>query len=563
MKEIERLKLALYKSHSTVYEWDIEKDTVKWSGDTTNILNIDDIDLISIGSGFSNYIFKADKEKYQCSLDKCIKNGGDYTRSYRVCGVNIFGEEEIIQLQDNGVVVNHKGKIALIGTIRRKATKSTPDLLKKKNQKTKKIDLYADIKYQNDDFLFDVKHCFSEGVSTRSNSILLKISIDNLPMMMIWYTLEFAERVMSALEIELQGLVREEDIITRISVDQFGAILKNHSKAEAEIVINRILKHIQLYKNPSFDEPIHLRTSIGSVSFPANAGSAEDALNKVYLALSSAKSKSSEFYCDYIDAKREHLDSREQASKMQYMQEAFDQDRIKIAYQPVIESKTGKVKSYECLLRVADEKGNLSSAGSLIPIAEKMGVIDMVDQYVMEKIIEELKLHKDVTLAFNISNMTTDNPKWLKMCTKMLQNSDVASRLVIEITETAAQRDLRKTAYFVAALQALGCKVALDDFGAGYTSFRQLKSLSVDIVKIDGAYIFGLEENSENLMFIKTLLKFNKAYGLETVAECVESGEVAKILMGLNVDYMQGYYFGAADVARPWANERPPYELSQ
>ncbi|MCB2082008.1 MAG: EAL domain-containing protein, partial [Rickettsiales bacterium] len=135
-----------------------------------------------------------------------------------------------------------------------------------------------------------------------------------------------------------------------------------------------------------------------------------------------------------------------------------------------------------------------------------------------------------------------------------------ARRLVVEITETAAQRDLRQTAYFVAALQSLGCKVALDDFGAGYTSFRQLKSLSVDIVKIDGSYIRNLTANSENQLFIKTLLDFNHSYGLKTVAECVESGDVAKMLMDMHVDYMQGYYFGKVELQPPWKTE-PSQEL--
>src|SRR5690606_23971568 len=142
-----------------------------------------------------------------------------------------------------------------------------------------------------------------------------------------------------------------------------------------------------------------------------------------------------------------------------------------------------------------------SSAGGIIPIAEKMGFIDVVDQFVLGKVIEELDASKDIQFTFNVSNLTTDSPKWLAMCTRMLAGrEDISSRVIVEITETAAQRDLRQTAYFVASLQALGCRVALDDFGAGYTSFRQLKSLSVDMVKIDGTFVSDLAENSENLL---------------------------------------------------------------
>ena len=101
----------------------------------------------------------------------------------------------------------------------------------------------------------------------------------------------------------------------------------------------------------------------------------------------------------------------------------------------------------------------------------------------------------------------------------------------------------------------MGCQVALDDFGSGYTSFRQLKALSVDMVKIDGAFIKDLTDNSDNRFFVKTLLDFTKGFGLQSVAEFVEKGETAKMLMELGVDYMQGYYFGKPENYRSWLNK--------
>ena len=234
------------------------------------------------------------------------------------------------------------------------------------------------------------------------------------------------------------------------------------------------------------------------------------------------------------------------------MKDSVNQDRFCLAYQPIVESRTGKVASYECLLRVKDDEGKISTAWPVIHVAEKTGFIDIVDHFVLDRVVNELKENKSLELTFNVSNITTDSPKWLASCTKHFSDADIATRATIEITETAAERDLKQTAYFVASLQALGCKVPLDDFGAGYTSFRQLKSLSVDMVKIDGMFILDLAENSENLLFIKTLLDFNNCYGLQTIAECVESGEVAKLLMDLHVDYMQGYYFGVPNVEAPW-----------
>jgi EAL domain-containing protein (putative c-di-GMP-specific phosphodiesterase class I) len=189
-------------------------------------------------------------------------------------------------------------------------------------------------------------------------------------------------------------------------------------------------------------------------------------------------------------------------------------------------------------------------------VAEKMGMIDLVDTMVMEMVIDELRRSPNVHLAFNVSNHTTENGVWLdSISQKLKETPDIAPRLSVEITETAVHRDLRRAAYFVASLQAMGCTVALDDFGSGYTSFRQLKALSVDIVKIDGIFIKDIAQSADNQFFVKTLLDFAQAFGLETVAEFVETGEIAKILMEMGVDYLQGYYLGKPQNHRSWLNE--------
>ncbi len=556
MNELKRLQLAITKANNVVYEWNVNKNIITWTGDTRSILSLDNPIEISTLERFIELIHKQDRAKFISSFELSRDNGGDYSRVYRI----VIDDEEFVRVVDKGTVEKVGNDTVMVGMISADDDVVRVRSLKKEpNMREQNYGAYND-NYENDIFIEELHTIYQNCVTADKEAVLLKISIDNLPMMMTWYSPKFANRIMEALEIQLTQLLRESDVIHRTALDQFGIILRNQTKTEVELVIDRILRKIQLYNNPSFKEPIHLRTSIGSVHFPSYTDSPTDALNKAYLALSNAKNKASEFHCDYLDAKREHLDSKDQVTKLLYMQNAFKENKIHLAYQPVIKSSDGHVASYECLMRVEDEHGNLSSAGNLIPVAERMGYIDIVDEYVLEKVVAELKEYPDISLAFNVSNLTTDNPKWLQHCTRILENADIAHRMIVEITETAAQGDLRQTAYFVAALQAIGCQVALDDFGAGYTSFRQLKSLSVDKVKIDGSYIMGLEENSENLLFIKTLLDFNQSYGLETVAECVETGEVAKILMGLKVDYMQGYYFGKPDIARPWAGEKLPYE---
>ncbi|MFN7613415.1 MAG: EAL domain-containing protein, partial [Alphaproteobacteria bacterium] len=222
----------------------------------------------------------------------------------------------------------------------------------------------------------------------------------------------------------------------------------------------------------------------------------------------------------------------------------------------IIYSKTGKVGYYEALLRFFSEDGKISSAGTLIPIAERMGMIGVIDRLTLEMALKELRFDPDVKLALNISNLTTQDPVWYAHLKEAIEETPaIAPRLIVELTETAIHRDLKHAAMFCAEIQALGPMVALDDFGAGYTSFRQLKALSVDMVKIDGSFIKDLTDNDDSRFFVKTLLDFTQGFGLKSVAEFVENGEVAKMLMELGVDYLQGFYFGRPMNFRGWLKE--------
>jgi len=222
---------------------------------------------------------------------------------------------------------------------------------------------------------------------------------------------------------------------------------------------------------------------------------------------------------------------------------ALSSESLKFAYQPIIETKTGKISHYECLLRIADKDGKLESAGSFIPIAEKMGFIDSIDIKTLGMAIDALNEYEDVHLALNISNLTIGNKQWIKTFFEKITPS-CASRLIVEITETAAAYNLTETAYFIDTIQEAGVSVALDDFGSGYTSFRQIKALSFDMIKIDGSLIKDLQNNRHNQLLIRSLVSFISGLGLKTVAEHVNSGSDAKLLMEYGVDYMQGNYFG-------------------
>jgi EAL domain-containing protein (putative c-di-GMP-specific phosphodiesterase class I) len=232
---------------------------------------------------------------------------------------------------------------------------------------------------------------------------------------------------------------------------------------------------------------------------------------------------------------------------------ALKSDRLVLAYQPIVEAETGRIVHYECLLRMIGEGGEIIAAGSFVPVIEELGMVRQVDQKVLELAAEALMEDDEINLAINVSAVTAGDRAWQQRLVELIQQRpDIASRLTIEITETVALRDIDESARFVDALRELGCGVALDDFGAGNTSFRNLRALQLDIVKIDGCFVRNIAASPDNQLFLRSLVDLARGFGLKTVAECVETGDDVRVLREHGVDYLQGYYFGRPEIGTPW-----------
>jgi EAL domain-containing protein (putative c-di-GMP-specific phosphodiesterase class I) len=238
---------------------------------------------------------------------------------------------------------------------------------------------------------------------------------------------------------------------------------------------------------------------------------------------------------------------------------ALRRDRLLFAFQPVVSAVTGRVDYFECLLRMRDEEGSIRADAEFVTTVEELGLIGLIDRFVLEKAIEELAADPEIRLGFNISGLTACDRRWLGSLVSLLRDrSEIARRLVVEITETAALGDIEQSARFVDTLREAGCRVALDDFGAGHTTLRHLQILPVDIVKIDGSLVRDLTSRPQERIFLRHLLGLARGFGLTTVAECVENAEDAAILRAEGIGYLQGYHFGRPTIERTWVEKPSP-----
>jgi EAL domain-containing protein (putative c-di-GMP-specific phosphodiesterase class I) len=232
----------------------------------------------------------------------------------------------------------------------------------------------------------------------------------------------------------------------------------------------------------------------------------------------------------------------------------IETENVVLAFQPVVQAaRPDRPAFYEGLVRIVGE------AGRVIPAREFIGFIETdllgrkLDCLSLEMGLISLGEDPSLRLSINMSARSIGYPRWMETLKQGLAADPTAGeRLILEITESSAMVMPDIVRVFMADLQAKGISFALDDFGAGYTSFRYLREFYFDMIKIDGQFIRGIADNPDNQVLTHALLSIAQHFDMFTVAECVENARDAARLGSMGVDCLQGYYFGAASILPPW-----------
>ncbi|MBN2740226.1 MAG: EAL domain-containing protein [Rhodobacteraceae bacterium] len=236
------------------------------------------------------------------------------------------------------------------------------------------------------------------------------------------------------------------------------------------------------------------------------------------------------------------------------VRDAIARRDVLLAYQPVVQTtRPDHPAFYEGLIRVLDETGRIIPAKDFIETVEMTELGRRLDCLAIEMGLEALIENEGLRLAINMSARSIGYPAWMKALNRGLAiDETVADRLILEITESSAMHMPELVTVFMEDLQARGVSFALDDFGAGYTSFRYLREFYFDILKIDGQFIRGIAHDPDNQALTKSLLDIARHFEMFTVAESVENAQDAEYLSQIGVECLQGYYYGAPTVNPPW-----------
>lgn len=400
----------------------------------------------------------------------------------------------------------------------------------------------------------ELSGAISKATEENRSCAFLVAAIDRLAMINDSFGFDAGEEVIMGVGDRLAKTLRGTDVIGRTAGNKFGVILKNCSEKEIAVVASRLRAAVRGAGVETLCGMVAATVSVGAVWLPQAANTSQEAMLRAEQALNQARANGRDGFAAFQpSASRENARLRHMAIADEVVQ-ALRDNRLMLAFQPIVQARSRKASHYECLLRMADADGKILTAGHFVPSCEQMGIVHLVDRFALDATIARLKRHPGVTLAVNVSGTAASDPIWLQDFVDTVRAEKVvAERLIVELTETAALHHFEENARFISQLRELGVRVAIDDFGAGYTSFRNLQMLHVDTVKIDGSYVKDLSQSPENQVFVRTLVGLAKSFDIKTVAEWVGSDDDAALLQSFGVDYFQGFHFGEPAIDPNWA----------
>ncbi|MBI3778927.1 MAG: EAL domain-containing protein [Gammaproteobacteria bacterium] len=347
----------------------------------------------------------------------------------------------------------------------------------------------------------------------------------------------------------LERDIREADMLARLGGDEFGVLLEGcgleRAAEHAETMRLRVRKHRFVWQ----DKPFDISISIGLVPITAECASMEEVMKNADAACYVAKDSGRNRLQIYQQHDKEMAQRYGEMQWVSRIQQALEENRFELHGQ-LIRPTTGKTHTphYEVLIRLRDPNGQLVPPMAFIPAAERYNLMSSIDQWVVRHALEMVAARQamgrgeDISLAINLSGQSLGNEEVLASIRRAIAETGVApASLCFEITETAAITNLAAASRFMRQLRALGCRFSLDDFGSGLSSFGYLNNLQVDYIKIDGHFVKHILSDPLSRSIIDAINRIGHVLGISTVAEFVETEEIAAALQKLGIDYVQGF----------------------
>lgn len=558
---MEHLSGALAESGIAAYMWDAGEDRFEWAGNLRGLLGLADCDFPRSNSQFHMLLNPQHVPERLARLHELLQKHRDGAEAeaelsvrYRIRRANGSYADvvENATLREDG----QTGQKILCGFLRlhESAIGQKEEVAPAVTFVDAGMGHYGRIALQRrmEEWHTAGKEAGLESESC-DHSYLLVAGIDRLSLFNEAFGPHYADEVIEKTGQRLRQIAGSGGHVVRIDGDVFGIFFEQAPHGEMTATARYIINNFHDAPLQTSKGPSAMCVSIGGAS--VNRRQRIDSatiLTRAEVAMRSAKQQGRNCFVAYRDSSAQANDTRLLLESGNGFLRALKDNRVRLAFQPIMSAEKESVSFHECLIRLIDEEGRMVSAAQFIPAVEKLGLGHLVDQYALRMAIQELTMFPDLSLSVNVSNLSLTHQDWLRGLVAALKDRpSVARRLIVEITENTMMGDVKRTLRVVRTLQDLGCRVALDDFGAGNTAFSQLNRLDVDMVKIDKSFVRNIK-NDHNHLFVRTLQALAEGIEVETVGEGAETMADARLLAGDGVNYIQGYVFGFPQAERVW-----------
>lgn len=387
------------------------------------------------------------------------------------------------------------------------------------------------------------------------------------PMSLLWLNLDnfkdindaigynAGDLVLKAITERLRSIVRDQDMISRLSSDNFVLLMPTRDQDEAARTANDVLELLTQPLSISGSDELVLSASLGLAVYPSDGDNLESLLHRAETAMYRVKAEGRNGYRFFAPDMQNRSARFLQLSSA--LRKALGRDELRLVYQPQIALADGRLVGAEALLRWQHPKLGAISPGEFIPVAESTGLIIQLGDWVIRRALQQLREWQDaglpvVKVAVNLSAVQFVQAGLVEIIAQQAADSQVAPGLLeLELTEAVAMQ--HSAAQIMNQLAAQGFRLSIDDFGTGYSSLSSLKGFAVDKLKIDQSFVRDLEHDSDDQAIIRTIIQMAHSLGLSAIAEGVETAAQVEFLRQNGCNEVQGYYFSrpleAADFA--------------
>jgi diguanylate cyclase (GGDEF)-like protein len=547
------------------YEWTIADDRIRWDERAAEVLGVPAIAAIATGHDFAGLLDPASTtSRHDVVLNAHGTDAGDgvaYEVQYTLLPDSGRGKRRLIiedagrwYADENGQVKRARGIVRVIND------------RAEREERRAFLTRYDELTgfFNRSHLLTVLGEAMADAKRLRTSIAFLVVAVDNFRAINEAYDFDTADQVFAAVGRRIRAELREGDAIGRYSGNKLGIVLMNCNETDMHAAAERFHAVIRRDIITTEASAVAVTVSIGGINLPRYGRTVREAMARAQEGLHQARKRGYGHFVAYAASPAREERQRSNAALSSELVAALNDKRLKLSFQPVVDIVSRKAVFHEGLLRLERPDGTIAVAADFIELCESLGLIRLIDHYVLARTLEALEAAPDAHISVNISAETVGDAGWLSLiAAAVARRPDLSGRLIVEITETAAIRNLDEAASFVVTLHDLGCPLALDDFGAGFSSFRSLRALKADIIKIAGVFLKDLQNSPDDQVFIKALVGIARHFDTKVVAEWVEDEPTMALLAEFGVDMVQGHLIGGASPQWPWGPGRSGREIRE